>query len=44
MKPIIRLPTRENSIQPTELYFEDEENQISDIEIYQVLQDFIPIQ
>ncbi|KAG1587754.1 hypothetical protein G6F48_005735 [Rhizopus delemar] len=44
MKPIIRLPTRENSMQPIELYFEDEENQISDIEIYQVLQDFIPIQ
>lgn len=31
-------------MQPIELYFEDEENQISDIEIYQVLQDFIPIQ
>ncbi|KAG1295074.1 hypothetical protein G6F64_013358 [Rhizopus arrhizus] len=51
VKPIIKLPPRSNrsnsiSVKPVEIsiYFEDQENKLSDVDIQNLLQDFAPVQ
>ncbi|KAG1491183.1 hypothetical protein G6F45_013301 [Rhizopus arrhizus] len=50
VKPIIKLPPRSNrsnsiSVKPVEIsiYFEDQENKLSDVDIQNLLQDFGPV-